>query len=104
MTTRFPLNLQSRGFEECYSKAAVHDTSNQPLGEATSEACGGAWARRTPELSGHLAFDSRRRARPGVTPGPACLYPCDRGACCALTHACVLRSADRLAFAPTQMM
>jgi hypothetical protein len=77
MPTRFLLRLHGRGFEERYPEATVYGTSNQPLGEATSEAYGGgAWALRTPEFVGHLAFDSPAiRYLSAEAPTPASVEP-----------------------------
>jgi hypothetical protein len=51
--------LRGQGFDERYPEASVFDTSNHPLGEATSHAYGGgAWAVRAQDFAGYLPFNS----------------------------------------------
>jgi hypothetical protein len=59
MSIRFLLKLRGQGLDERYPEATAYDTSNHPIGEATSQAYGGgAWAFRTDSFVGHLPFDS----------------------------------------------
>jgi hypothetical protein len=59
MPTRFLLRLRGQGLDEPYPEATVYDTSNHPIGEATSQAYGGgARAFQTDSFVGHLPFDS----------------------------------------------
>ena len=59
MTKKYLFELHGQGLEERYPEATIYDTSNHPIGEATSHAYGGgAWAVRTQDFAGHMPFDS----------------------------------------------
>jgi hypothetical protein len=59
MTSVYLFRLSGRGLQERYPHALIYDASKNLLGEASSHTYRGtAWAVRTPDFEGPMAFDS----------------------------------------------